>query len=104
VLTTLTASSYGTVHTAVVKPGGSRQMRSHPGRGAYRRYAHGRPMWCGRVHHPDDPSLGQPLCRDCYDYTSHVLFTWHAPELWRRFTAALRRQAYFPYLQLVDGV
>ena len=22
----------------------------------------------------------------CYDYVSHILFAWHAPELWRRFT------------------
>jgi hypothetical protein len=35
--------------------------------------------------------VGQPLCRDCYDYLGHVLFTWHLPELWRRFTIALRR-------------
>ncbi|MGH3968690.1 MAG: replication initiator, partial [Mycobacterium sp.] len=33
----------------------------------------------------------QPLCADCYDYTGHVSFNWHAPELWRRFTIALRR-------------
>ena len=35
--------------------------------------------------------VGQPLCEDCYDYTGHVLFAWHAPELWRRFTISLRR-------------
>ena len=35
--------------------------------------------------------MGQPLCPDCYDYAGHVLFNWHAPELWRRFTIALRR-------------
>ena len=35
--------------------------------------------------------MGQPLCEDCYDYTGHVLFAWHAPELWRRFTISLRR-------------
>ena len=28
----------------------------------------------------------------CYDYLGHVLFTWHLPELWRRFTIALRRR------------
>jgi hypothetical protein len=28
---------------------------------------------------------------ECYDYTGHVLFAWHAPELWRRFTISLRR-------------
>ena len=48
---------------------------------------------CGacRRHHEDDPQLGQPLCGECYDYTGHVLWQWHAPELWRRFTIALQR-------------
>jgi hypothetical protein len=35
--------------------------------------------------------LGEPLCPDCYDYTGAVLFNACAPELWRRFTIALRR-------------
>jgi hypothetical protein len=35
--------------------------------------------------------LGEPLCPDCYDYTGGVLFNACAPELWRRFTIALRR-------------
>ena len=35
--------------------------------------------------------MGQPICADCYDYLGHVLFTWHLPELWRRFTITLRR-------------
>ncbi|MCA1696346.1 MAG: replication initiation protein, partial [Actinobacteria bacterium] len=38
-----------------------------------------------------DPRLGQPICPDCYDYPAHIAFNWHAPELWRRFTIALRR-------------
>jgi hypothetical protein len=33
------------------------------------------------------------LCFDCYDYTGHVLWQWHAPELWRRFTIALQRDS-----------
>jgi len=43
------------------------------------------------VHADDDPRLGQPICGDCYDYAGHVAFNWHAPELWRRFTIAVRR-------------
>jgi hypothetical protein len=35
--------------------------------------------------------LGQPLCGDCYDYASHVVWQWFAPDLWRRFTIALHR-------------
>jgi Replication initiator protein, pSAM2 len=43
------------------------------------------------VHAEDDPRLGHPICPDCYDYPAHIAFNWHAPELWRRFTIALRR-------------
>src|SRR4051794_17177143 len=43
------------------------------------------------MHADDEPALGQPLCPDCYDYTSHVVWQWWAPALWRRFTIALRR-------------
>ena len=48
-------------------------------------------MWCNAIHRPDEAVVGQPLCSECYDYIGHVLFNWHAPELWRRFTIALRR-------------
>ncbi|MGC5027271.1 replication initiator [Tsukamurella sp. DT100] len=44
----------------------------------------------GRVH-PDGPKAGQPVHPDRYDYAGHVLFTWWAPELWRRFTIRARR-------------
>jgi hypothetical protein len=43
------------------------------------------------VHGADDPTVGQPLCPDCYDYGSQVVWQWWAPELWRRFTITLRR-------------
>jgi hypothetical protein len=47
---------------------------------------------CCDAHHSDgDPCLGTPLCPDCYDYRGAVRFNWHAPELWRRFVIALRR-------------
>jgi hypothetical protein len=48
-------------------------------------------LWCTLIHGDDDAAVGQPLCEGCYDYTGHVLFAWHAPELWRRFTISLRR-------------
>ncbi|MBS4730128.1 hypothetical protein MSM1_17930 [Mycobacterium sp. SM1] len=50
------------------------------------------PLWCGAVHDAADARVGEPLCGQCYDYGAQVLFTWWAPELWRRFTIALRRQ------------
>ncbi|WP_230987618.1 replication initiator [Mycolicibacter heraklionensis] len=85
VFTTLTAPGYGAVHNATgtvchLRPGGS---------GAKCR--HGNTMHCNAIHAADDPVVGQPLCGDCYDYLGHVLFAWHLPELWRRFTIALRR-------------
>jgi hypothetical protein len=52
------------------------------------------PLWCSTIHNHQDNTgdvVGQPLCVDCYDYLGHVLFTWWAPELWRRFTIAVRR-------------
>jgi hypothetical protein len=45
------------------------------------------------VHDHTDPQVGQPLCAECYDYTGHLIWQWGgAPELWRRFTIALRRR------------
>ncbi len=89
VFATLTAPSFGAVHTCS-KPGRSTR-RCRP-RSARSLCSHGRPMWCLRTHTPTDSEVGQPLCLDCYDYTGHVIWQWWAPELWRRFTIALRRR------------
>jgi hypothetical protein len=84
---TLTAPSFGRVHTS---------GRCHPG-DPNRRCPHGRPLACGVVHAEGAEDrrsaglLGQPLCPDCYDYASHVVWQWFAPDLWRRFTIALHR-------------
>ena len=43
------------------------------------------------VHDHDEVLVGQPLCRECYDYLGHLVWQWYAPELWRRFTIALGR-------------
>ena len=40
----------------------------------------------------DDPCLGEPLCRRCFDYERAVLWNALAPELWRRTAIAIRRQ------------
>jgi hypothetical protein len=87
VFATVTAPSFGRVHTS---------GRCHPGDPA-RRCPHGREMACGVVHADGAEGrrsaglLGQPLCPDCYDYASHVVWQWFAPDLWRRFTIALHR-------------
>lgn len=86
VFATLTAPSFGRVHGST----GS-VCRDHRTMGGYKRCPHGKPQWCSSIHDRTDPTVGQPLCAECYDYVGHVLFTWHLPELWRRFTIALRR-------------
>jgi hypothetical protein len=91
VFATLTAPGFGPVHgrgrtTSRQKAAPCRPRRDHP------MCVHGRPMYCPRHHTVDDAHVGEPLCRDCYDYTAHVLWQWHAPELWRRFTLALKRR------------
>lgn len=89
VFATLTAPSFGAVHTT---GGRGEDQRCHaPGRRGHRRCPHGKPLWCNIIHSDADSSIGQPLCEDCYDYVGHTLFAWHAPELWRRFTISLRR-------------
>lgn len=86
VFATLTAPSFGPVHGT--RPNGGRcRPRSDTGH----RCAHGRQTSCMTVHRDDDQNIGQPLCADCYDYASQVVWQWWAPELWRRFTITLRR-------------
>lgn len=85
VFVTLTAPGFGAVHTTRATG------RCHPPDTHRGQCPHRSPRWCEAAHDHDDPALGQPLCRDCYDYVGHVLFSWHAPELRRRFTIQLRR-------------
>ncbi len=90
VFATLTAPSFGPVHTT--RADRSRgPARCRPTHGTPRLCPHRRPTWCTTIHTEDDPRLGQPICPDCYDYPAHIAFNFHAPELWRRFTITLRR-------------
>jgi hypothetical protein len=89
VFATLTAPSFGHVHGRRGAQGEGRPCRPRtrgPGR-----CVHGRPTTCGVRHRQDDPLLGQPLCGECYDYPSQLIWQWWVPELWKRFTIALRR-------------
>jgi len=90
VFATLTAPGFGPVHTTRTDHT-HQSARCRPSHGKPRLCPHGRPTWCTAIHAENDPRLGQPLCADCYDYPAHIAFIWHAPELWRRFTIALRR-------------
>ena len=70
VFATLTAPSFGAVHT---------------------RRDDGRRCRCGRRHAVDDPVLGAAVDPATYDYVGAVLWNWHAPVLWNRFTTELVR-------------
>ena len=88
VFATLTPPSFGPVHAGPSK--GSVPRRCKP-RDKTQLCAHGVRVGCMQVHDEHDPAVGQPICPECYDYQSHVIWQWWAPELWRRFTIALRR-------------
>lgn len=89
VFLTLTAPSFGAVHSVRSKAGKSLPCRPRRGRPLCE---HGRPQSCGLHHGDDDAMVGQPICADCYDYPAAVLWNAHAPELWRRLTLALPKQ------------
>ncbi|MET8680919.1 replication initiator [Streptomyces sp. NPDC004647] len=76
---TLTAPGFGPVHRA------TNGERCRPRRSAGT-CEHGRPIGCPAVHTDTDPSVGQPLCPDCYDYSAHILWHAHAGRLWKAFT------------------
>ncbi|HSE08447.1 MAG TPA: replication initiator [Nocardioidaceae bacterium] len=86
VFATVTAPSFGRVHG---RRDGAR--RCHPTVRGSRRCPHGWPRTCQASHDGGDQLLGHPLCGECYDNASHVVWQWWAPDLWRRFSIALRR-------------
>ena len=91
VFATLTAPSFGPVHSRRMR--GSTVLPCHPRRDAnVRRCRHGRDISCPARHVEADPRLGQPMCPDCYDYESAVLFNAYAGDLWRRFVTYLPRR------------
>ena len=89
VFVTLTAPSFGPVHTRPLVAGGE------PGRCRPRRHApvcpHGTRLSCGAVHEADDPCLGQPLCVECFDHRAALVWNNTLPKLWQRTTTYLPR-------------
>jgi hypothetical protein len=90
VFATLTAPSFGVVHAHVPGADG-KPVRCHPRRDRPV-CAHGVALSCSRVHAPDDPCIGEPLCADCFDYEGAVIWNNLLGELWRRTTIYLPRQ------------
>lgn len=84
VFATLTAPSFGHVHG--VRGGGP----CRPRRGS-EACPHGHSLSCHAAHRDGEEVVGSPMCWGCYDWASAVVWQWHAPELWRRMTIALRR-------------
>ncbi len=88
IFATLTAPSFGPVHsTRNAAAGEPRPCRPQP-TGVC---PHRQPRACHLVHDPDDPQVGSPICPDCFDYRSAVVWNALAGELWRRTTIAARR-------------
>ncbi|WP_409482798.1 replication initiator [Arsenicicoccus dermatophilus] len=84
---TFTAPSFGHVHgtrpdNAKCRPRSTDRVERCP---------HGVRLACHARHTDDDPHVGSPLCWDCYDWTTALVWQWHAPELWRRTTITIRR-------------
>jgi hypothetical protein len=90
VFATLTAPSFGPVHSRRVGANG-RARRCRPRRDA-QLCRHGVRLSCAEVHAEDDRRLGEPICPDCFDYEHAVLWNALAPELWRRTAIQLPRE------------
>lgn len=86
---TLTAPSFGVVHTSRTGKAGQ-QIPCRPRR-TPDPCPHGIDLRCHRIHNADEKILGQPLCLDCYDHSAQVVWNNQAPELWRRTTIAIIR-------------
>ncbi len=88
---TVTAPSFGYVHGPRPHNGQPTGGRCRP-RDKTKTCPHGRPVGCMAVHDHDDPVNGAPLCEDCYDWESAVVWQWWAPQLWQRTPNTIRRK------------
>ena len=92
---TLTAPSFGPVHTST-RTGAcvvARPDVASPGHAPASSLTcfHGRARFCARRHAPDDPLLGRPICHECFDYEGAVLWNAHASRLWNNTIQLIRR-------------
>jgi hypothetical protein len=90
VFVTLTAPSFGRVHTRVERGGMVEPCHGRRDAGVC---AHGVRRACGLMHAADDPALGTALCPECYDYRRAVVWNAVAPQVWHSFTDRVRRVA-----------
>jgi hypothetical protein len=90
VFLTLTAPSFGMVHTRRTASTG-RVLPCRPRRKPAP-CPHGVDLRCSRHHDQDESVLGLPFCLDCYHHEAQVVWNAHVGELWRRTVIGLRRQ------------
>ena len=90
VFATLTAPSFGPVHTRHVNPKNGKVAPCRMRRDLTP-CPHGKRLICTARHTEQHPSLGRPICLDCYDHAAHVVWNAWAGELWRRTTITLTR-------------
>jgi len=86
---TLTAPSFGSVHTIRADGGCVRRPRARaaePGQ-----CVHGQLRYCGVHHDEHDSRLGRPLCVGCFDYEGAVLWNAQASRLWNNTIQLIRR-------------
>ncbi len=76
---TVTAPSFGPVHSRRANHGPAKVCRPRRGR-----CAHGRAHGCYRVHGEDDPLIGQAVCPDCHDDSGLIIWNRSAGRLWKR--------------------
>ena len=86
---TLTAPSFGPVHTITGR--GGCVTRSNSQRGDAGACPHGHLTTCPIRHRDGDPELGRPLCAECFDYEGAVLWSAHASRLWSVTVQRIRR-------------
>ena len=86
---TLTAPSFGAVHTITAH--GHCVGARDPEATLSARCAHGVSVVCRRCHAVEDSQLGRPLCDECFDYEGAVLWNAHVSRLWNNTVQILRR-------------
>ena len=90
VFATLTAPSFGSVHARRTgqdgKPQRCRPRRNSPV------CPHGVTLVCNAVHAADDECVGEPICRERFDYSGALIWNNLLGELWRRTTIYLPRK------------
>lgn len=86
---TLTAPSFGSVHT--VRVDGRCVSRSRAGVKGLDQCAHGQARFCNFRHEEKDSRLGRPICDRCFNYEGAVLWNAHASKLWNNTIQSIRR-------------